>query len=174
MDVQIRRYRLEDAAAIAEAARESVAELQPWMPWCHPEYSIDESRAWLALQVAAFDRGTAFEFAVVSADGRYLGGCGLNQIDTANNRINLGYWIRTAATRRGVATAAVRILREWAFEHTPLIRLEIVVAAGNAASHRVAEKAGAVREGTLRQRLVLHGVAWDATMFSFIREPSDS
>jgi RimJ/RimL family protein N-acetyltransferase len=36
-----------------------------------------------------------------------------------------------------------------AFEATDLVRLEIVVAVGNVASHRVAEHAGAVREGTL-------------------------
>lgn len=169
MAVQIRRYTLDDAAAVAKAAKESVPELQPWMPWCHPGYSIEESRTWLQIQVPGFDEGTAFEFAIVSADGRYLGGCGLNQIDQANNRANLGYWVRTTATRRGVATAAVRAIRDWAFDNTGLIRLEIVIAVDNLASHRVAEKAGAVREGILQRRLVLHGMAHDATIFSFTR-----
>jgi ribosomal-protein-serine acetyltransferase len=76
------------------------------------------------------------------------------------------------ATRHGVATAAVRALRDWAFERTDLIRLEIVIAVGNFASHRVAKKAGAVREGTLQRRLVLHGTVHDATMFSFTRAVS--
>jgi RimJ/RimL family protein N-acetyltransferase len=143
------------------------------MPWCHPEYSIMESRSWLDVQVPAFEAGTAFEFAIVSTRGHYLGGCGLNQIDKANNRANLGYWVRSTAARRGAATAAVRSIRKWAFENTNLVRLEIVVATGNAASHRVAEKAGAVREGVLRRRLLLHGVAHDATMFSFTREPAN-
>ena len=53
-----------------------------------------------------------------------------------------------------------------AFEVTDLVRLEIVVAVGNVASHRVAEHAGAVREGTLRRRLILHGRLSDATMFA--------
>ena len=165
----IRRYRLEDDAVVVEAVRESLNELQPWMPWCHPGYSIDDSRSWLQVQVPAFDDGSAFEFAIVSADGHYLGGCGLNQIDRINRRANLGYWVRSSATRRGVATAAVRVLRDWAFDNTDLIRLEIVIVVGNLASHGVAEKAGAVREGTLHRRLVLHGAAHDATMFSFTR-----
>jgi ribosomal-protein-serine acetyltransferase len=169
MTIRIRRYSVDDAAAVVEAVRESLRELEPWMPWCHPGYSIGESRTWLENQVAAFDAGTAFEFAIVSNDGRYLGGCGLNQIDAMNNRANLGYWVRSAATRRGTASAAVRAVREWAFETTTLIRLEIVIAAGNLASHRVAEKTGAVREGTLNRRLMLHGTAHDATMFAFTR-----
>jgi RimJ/RimL family protein N-acetyltransferase len=169
LTAQIRRYRLDDAAAVAEAARESVHEIQPWMPWCHPDFSVGESRAWLEANVPAFDAGTALEFAIVSADGTYLGGCGLNQIDALNNRANLGYWVRSTATRRGAATAAVRALRDWAFDHTSLIRLEIVVAVGNVPSQRVAEKVGAVREAQLRKRLVLHGAVHDATLFSLTR-----
>jgi RimJ/RimL family protein N-acetyltransferase len=169
MDVRIRPYRLDDAALVFEAARESLAELQPWMPWCHPKYSIEESRAWLEAQAPALEQGTAFEFAIVSADGSYLGGCGLNRIDKENRRANLGYWVRTTAAGRGVATAAVRLLRDWGFQNTDLIRLEILIAAGNVASHRVAEKSGATREGTLRSRLLLHGTPHDATLFSFVR-----
>jgi len=173
MDVRIRRYRVDDAMAVAAAARESLAELQPWMPWCHPDYSIKDSRTWLRTQVPAFDARTAFEFAIESIDGGYLGGCGLNQIDTLNNRANLGYWVRSTATRRGVASAAVYAIRDWAFNNTALIRLEIVIAVGNTASHRVAEKTGATREGTLHRRLLLYGTAHDATMFSITRPLPD-
>ncbi len=168
-DVHIRPYTLADASEVWEAVRESLAELQPWMPWCHPGYSIEESHSWLEAQVPAFQQDTSFEFAIVSGDGGYLGGCGLNQIDQANNRANLGYWVRSSATGRGVATAAVKRVRNWGFEHTALVRLELVIAVGNFASHRVAEKAGAVREGTLRSRLLLRGTPHDATIFSFIR-----
>lgn len=167
---RIRPYRLEDAEAVVDAVLESRTDLQPWMPWCHPAYSLNDSRSWLDAQVPAFQAGTAFEFAIVSADGAYVGGCGLNQIDRINRRANLGYWVRSTATRQGVATAAVRALRDWAFEATDLVRLEIVVASGNAASHRVAEKAGAAREGSLIRRLVLHGALVDATMFSLTRD----
>jgi RimJ/RimL family protein N-acetyltransferase len=67
------------------------------------------------------------------------------------------------------ATSAVQQLRAWAFQHTGLVRLELLIAAGNSASHRVAEKSGATREGMLRHRLLLHGARHDATMFSFIK-----
>ncbi|ODS58736.1 MAG: hypothetical protein ABS36_03385 [Acidobacteria bacterium SCN 69-37] len=167
----LRRCAVVDADALFEAARESTPLMYPWMPWCHPGYVIDESRIWLAEQVAAFDAREAFSFAVVGHDGRYLGGCGLNRIDTVNRRANLGYWIRSTATGRGAATQAVQLARDWAFAHTDLIRLEIVVATGNLPSLRVAEKSGALREGVLRRRILLHGVAHDAAIFSFTREP---
>jgi len=98
----------------------------------------------------------------------FLGGCGLNYLDRFNRRANLGYWVRASETGRGVATRAVRLLIDWAARETDLDRLEIVVALDNNASLRVAEKAGAVREGVLRHRLWIHGVAHDAAVFSIL------
>jgi ribosomal-protein-serine acetyltransferase len=167
--IRIRPYRLDDARAIWEAARESLNELQPWMPWCHPTYSLDESRSWLAVQVQAFQQRTAFEFAIINDQDAYLGGCGLNQIDALNQRANLGYWVRSSATGKGVATRATQLTRDWGFANTDLERVEVLIAVGNSASRRVAEKSGAVFEGTLRSRLLVHGRRYDAAMYAFLR-----
>ena len=43
-----------------------------------------------------------------------------------------------------------------------------MVPVGHRRSERVAEKLGACREGVLRERLQLQGVARDATMFSLL------
>jgi ribosomal-protein-serine acetyltransferase len=168
-DIRIRPYRLNDAPFAWQAARESLAELQLWMPWAHPDYSIEETKSWLTTQVQAFQQGTNFEFAITSATGEYLGGCGLNQIDALNQRANLGYWVRSSATGKGIATAAVRLLREWGFAHTELMRLEVLIAVSNTASRRVAEKTGAAYEGTMRGRLRVHGTRHDAAMYAFVR-----
>lgn len=167
--VRIRPYVPADAAAMAAAVNESVAEVQPWLPWCHPDYTLEEADAWIASTAREREAGTAFEFVVVDDDRRFVGACGLNQVDRTHRRANLGYWLRTAATGRGVMTAAVRELAAWAFARTELERLEILVATGNARSQRVAERAGATREGVLRARLLIHGVHHDAVVYSFVR-----
>lgn len=172
--VSIRPYRLDDAAALHEAAIESVWEVRPFMPWCRPDLTVEAARNWIEAQVAAFAAGRAFEFVIVAPDGRFLGGCGLNQIDEANHRANLAYWVRSSACGRGVATAAIRRLVHWAFENTDLVRLEVVVSTQNAASLRAAEKSGAVREAILRKRLCLHGSWHDAVMLSLIRGETKS
>lgn len=167
--IAIRPYAVDDTDAVWAAVRESMADLMPWMPWCHPNYAIEEARSWLETQALAFAGRTAFEFAITTAAGGYLGGVGLNQLDMANRRANLGYWVRSSATRQGVCTSAVLQLRDWAMKNTDLTRLEILVAAGNVRSLRVAEKTGAVREGVLGKRLLLEGVSHDAVMFSLLR-----
>jgi ribosomal-protein-serine acetyltransferase len=167
--ISLRPYRLDDAAALHEAAIESVWEVRPFMPWCRPDLTVDEGRRWVEAQVSAFAARKAFEFVILAPDGRFLGGCGLNQIDEENHRANLGYWVRSSATGRGIATAAVRQLVQWAFNNTSLVRLEVVVSTQNAASLRVAEKSGALSEGVLKKRLLLHGMWHDAVMLSFVR-----
>jgi len=165
----IRAYEAEDAEALWQAARESVGEVFRWLAWCHGQYSLAEAVEWIRSRAALAAEGREYTFAIVGADGRFLGGCAINQINRIHRFGNLGYWVRTSATRRGVATEAVRQVAEFAFTNTDLVRLEIVCAVGNGASQRVAERAGAVREGVVRRRLLLHGQSVDAVMYSLVR-----
>jgi RimJ/RimL family protein N-acetyltransferase len=168
MPVVIRPYVAEDAPALWAAARESQAEVFRWLEWCHPGYALADAEWWCNSRAALAAAGQEYSFAISAPDGGFLGGCGLNQINTVHRIANLGYWVRTSATGRGVATEAVRQLRRFAFENTNLVRLEIVCAVGNQASQRVAEAAGAFREGVLRSRLIVHGSPADAVMHSLV------
>ena len=66
------------------------------------------------------------------------------------------------------ATAAASLAAEFGFEELLLDRIEILAALGNKRSQRVAQKLGAHKEGILRNRLVIHGRAHDAVVFSLI------
>ncbi len=167
--ILLRPYQPDDAALVYEAACESVAEIAPWMAWCHAGYSLEEARSRAELRPAAWERGSEYDFVIVeSATGQVLGACGLNNIHRENRMANLGYWVRTTWARRGVASTAARLVAEFGFEQLHLNRIEIVVAVGNYASQRAAEKAGALREGVLRNRLMVRDVVHDAVMFSLI------
>jgi RimJ/RimL family protein N-acetyltransferase len=165
----VRLYQRGDVEAIHAAALESVAEVYPWMAWCHARYTLDEARQWVSLQIELALQRKAFEFVIVGDGGRLLGGCGINQISPLHRLANLGYWVRTSAAGRGVAPAAVRQVAAYAFRETDLIRLEIVVAVGNTRSQRVAEKVGATREGVLRSRVLLPSGPSDTVMYSLVR-----
>jgi RimJ/RimL family protein N-acetyltransferase len=100
------------------------------------------------------------------------GVCGVNHINNVDRFANLGYWIRTSLSRRGLAPAAVLAVAEWTFANTPLNRLEIVVAVGNTKSQRVAHKVGALREAVLHQRMMVNGAPSDAVMYAVVRPPA--
>ena len=60
------------------------------------------------------------------------------------------------------------LVARFGFDELKLRRIEIVAAINNKASQRVAEKAGATREGILRNRLVVRDKVYDTVMFSLI------
>ena len=152
--------------SLFEAARESVREVSPWLDWCHDKYSLAESKAWIEAQPDARRTRTAFEFAIEDAHGAaFLGGVGVNLLDWSMRSANLGYWVRSAATGRGIATAAARLAARFAFEDLALDELQIVAAADNHGSQRVAQKIGARREGLRPEPLMIHGVPYPAVRF---------
>jgi RimJ/RimL family protein N-acetyltransferase len=167
--VRIRRYRAGDASAVYEAVRESFAELSRFMEWCSPTYARSDAAQWVKSRPAAWKAKSEYSFLIEDEAERVLGACGLNRIEQLSGTANLGYWVRTSATGRGVCTAAVKQLRKFAFEEAGLFRLEIIAAVENIASQRVAEKAGAIREGVLRQRLMASGVRHDAVLYAILK-----
>jgi len=48
--ITLRPYRLSDIDSVYEAVCESIPELSVWMSWCHPDYSIEETRTWIESQ----------------------------------------------------------------------------------------------------------------------------
>ena len=167
----IRRYKREDIDDQYEAAIESRNDVFPYLPWCHPKYSRKDSETWIRMQDRLWNEKKEFKFAIVyKKTDRYLCGTGINNINTVYKFANLGYWIRTSAVRKGVATAAAMLTARFGFEDLKLNRLEIVVHPDNIASRHVAKNIGAVLEGTLRNRLAMHGEVFDAVCFSLIPE----
>jgi ribosomal-protein-serine acetyltransferase len=167
--ITLRPYRVSDIGAVHRAVRESLSELSVWMSWCHPDYSIAETKTWIESQPDKWEKGEEYNFAISYNNGSsYLGGCGLNVIDRGCGMANLGYWVRTSQTNKGIATAATLLLAQFAFNELKLNRVELTIAVGNQASLRVADKAGATREGILRNRVVKNDAPCDAVVFSFI------
>ncbi|HEM62073.1 MAG TPA: N-acetyltransferase [Chloroflexi bacterium] len=168
--VAIRPFVPADAEPVLEAVQESRADVAPWLPDLGTTLSISDVSAYIDLQPEAWASAEAYNFAIRDHHtDALLGGCGLTQINRRHSFANMYYWVRTGQTKRGIATRAVGLLARFGLESLGLQRIEIVVPLGNTASIRVAEKAGALREGVLRSRVMLHGVMHDALLFSFVQ-----
>ena len=151
------------------AVPESMPDGSRWLPWCHADYSFADAVSWIHLTREGHATGKMYDFAILDGAGRFAGACGINGINALDRFANLGYWVRSSRTGEGIAPLAVRELVRWTFTHTALNRLEIVVALGNTRSERVAIKAGAERDGVLKQRVILNSKPCDALMFSIVR-----
>jgi len=83
---------------------------------------------------------------------------------------HIGYWIDKNYANKGLTTAAVELLSTYAFEVLELHRIEINLRPENAASRRVAEKAGYIFEGERPRYLHIDGDWRDH--ITFVKENS--
>lgn len=170
--VTLRPYEFGEEHELHAAIRESLPELNPWMSWATERYTVNVARDFIAITRAEWSRGTLYSFAITnSTTGEFLGGCGLSHFHPIYKFCNLGYWVRTRQHGNGYAGRAAKLAAQFAFERANAIRAEIVIAVGNHASKRVAEKIGAHYEGLLLNRMTVRENIYDAHMFSLL--PAD-
>jgi len=167
--ILLRPYRAEDVYQLHKAVLESMTELSPYLDFARDGYNLEQSKQWITDCPDRWKKGTEYNFAITdAATGQYLGGCGLNEFDTSRRMANLGYWVRTTKTGRGVATACTLLLAKLGIDELKLKRIRLTIAVPNRASQRVAEKAGATREGLLRNGMFVRDIMYDCVVYSFI------
>lgn len=107
----------------------------------------------------------------IEVDGAAVGGIGLifgQDIDRRSAEI--GYWLGEEYWGRGIVTAAVQALTDYAFAHFDLARIWACVFEWNPSSMRVLEKAGFTREGVLRKAATKDGQTIDVVMYARVRD----
>ena len=169
-EVTIRAFRLGDAEPLARLAndREVWLGLRDLFP--HP-YAIDDAHRFIAF-ASGMTPPTLF---AIDVGGALAGGIGfVPRTDVERIGAEVGYWVGRELWGRGIATAALRLLTAHVFAAQPeLRRLFAVPFAANRASARVLEKAGYVREGTLRQSVIKDGRVQDQFMYAILRDEHD-
>ena len=130
----------------------------------------DFARTWLTRYEQGRADGARDAFAIVDDDGEFLGIALAPTVDRKTLTAELGYVVAPAARGRGVATQALRQLTEWAFG-LGMARLELLISVENAASQKVAERCGYVREGVLRSAYLKQSLREDTEIWS--RLPTD-
>ena len=136
--------------------------------------SYTEADARWFLEHAKSERESGTEAVFVIADAADSEALGLVELHVAAHDPDLagiGYWLRAESRGCGAATLAVQLVAHWAFDDLGVQRLQLTTSPDNAASQRVAERAGFTREGLLRRWTATKNGRRDSVMFSIL--PSD-
>ena len=144
--------------------------VRPWSPadaggvlkaFDHPTMStqidrvldtLGDAEEWVAAWTGRWTSGEAYSWAVADETG-LLGSITVSSIDRRHEIAWISYWTCASARGRGVASAALRAVSDWAFHDLGLFRLELGHRTNNPASCRVAIAAGYAVEGLERQKL---------------------
>jgi len=163
----LRPFRLDDAAAVADACKDPSI---PRFTMMAEDLSEEGARRWIANGLEWWPRGVA-RFAVTRPpDDVCVGQMGI-QFDLPLRRAEAFYWLAPQVRGRGIATEALELVTAWAFQRNDVVRVQLVTHVDNTASQRVAERCGFLREGILRAWVPQKTAQPDVIMWS--RLPTD-
>jgi RimJ/RimL family protein N-acetyltransferase len=164
----VRTFREDDAPSLARHGNDRRIWLNLRDRFPHP-YTEADARAYVAF-LATQPQATSF---AIDVDGEAVGGIALHPgADVERIGAEIGYWLGAEHWGRGIATAAVRLLTAHALGPLGYERIFALPFTRNAASARVLEKAGFVREGTLRRSALKDGIVLDQHVYARVREPA--
>lgn len=166
----LQRFTRRDSATLDEAIRVSLADLNQWLPWARLDYTTADTSAFIRESIQAWKDERAWDYSIRSKDDptRHIGNISYWTVSKLGKIAEIGYWVRSDETSRGVCTEAVKLLLEETFNSMGYHKVVLRIAVGNDPSDRVAEKSGFTREGILREELLIRGNWVDHTLWSLL------
>jgi RimJ/RimL family protein N-acetyltransferase len=129
-----------------------------WQYMPYPNMATeDDMRAWITDLLSRQARGTDLPFAVVHlASGQPIGATRYMDIHPHDRNLEIGgTWYAADHQRTAANTEAKYLLLRHAFEHYGCIRVQLKTDLRNERSQHAIERLGAVREGVLRQNMIM-------------------
>ncbi|WP_238011786.1 GNAT family protein [Dactylosporangium sp. AC04546] len=157
-------WQAEEFLAHMDRAREVV---DPWIPWAGRSTDLVTTRQTLQryADLQARDAGRIFG---IWLDGKLVGGTMFVSFDAEGGVAEVGVWLEPAGQGRGLVTAAVRVLIDWAFRVRGLHRVEWHCRTDNTASSNVARRLGMRLDGVMRESYLYKGVRHDTQIWSIL------
>ncbi|HEX8851017.1 MAG TPA: GNAT family protein [Gemmatimonadaceae bacterium] len=164
----LRPFRPGDEESVARHANDRRIAMHLRDRFPHP-YTLDDAHEWVSA-ASTLDPVTTFAITLPGDDDETVGGIGLLPgSDVERIAAEVGYWLGVRFWNRGIASAALRAITSYGFDSLALERIFALPFATNAASIRVLEKAGYIREATLRRSAIKEGVVLDQAVYAALR-----
>ncbi len=164
MQTLLRAYRSDDIDALTAIANNERVSRYLIDTFPYP-YTREDASWWI-------DSGAAQHGAITRAiehDGRLVGTIGVApQHGWRAHIAEIGYWLGEHYWGRGIASDALRLMSQHAFEELGYRKLIAPVLAPNGASMRVLEKCGYTKEGILKEEVCKHDRYYDIHLYALL------
>jgi len=134
----------------------------------HKREDVDK---YLEAALAAREAGTEYPFAIIDkANGQVIGSTRLGNISHRDRGLEIGWtWLTPAVWKTAVNTECKWLLLRYCFEQLGCIRVQLKTDSRNLNSQRAIERIGGVREGVLRNHMIVRdGYMRDSVFFSIL------
>lgn len=166
----LQRFTRRDHDTLDNAIRSSLPDLNQWLPWARLDYEKADTTAFVRESVQAWKEDRAWDYSVrfKTDPDRHVGNVSLWTVSKLGKIAEIGYWVRSDETSKGICTEAVGALLAESFGRLGYHKVVLRIAVGNDASDRVADKLGFTREGVLREELLIRGNWVDHSLWSLL------
>jgi [ribosomal protein S5]-alanine N-acetyltransferase len=121
------------------------------------------------------EEGSGARFAIETHnDKAFVGWCSAFRWNPDYRSLGIGYCFDEPVWGRGYATEAVRAMLQWAYTTLDLNRVEAELDTRNAASAKVLQKLGFLREGLRREDCIVSGEVSDSWIYGLLRREWES
>lgn len=146
-DITLKEIDLSEVEIIFHTIDTQRTYLGEWLPFVEVTRVVGDTKIAVENMIRTADRNLTF---AIYYQNVFAGLIGYKDIDKANRKAEIGYWLSEQFQQKGIITESCKTLINDAFEKMDLYRVQICVAAGNKKSARIPEKLGFKKEGTLR------------------------
>lgn len=165
----IRLLAKEDTDELYSVMKRNQNHLSEWLSWAEELADIDTYRdviipewRYKYAEENGFDAG-------IFVKGRFCGMISIHNVDTVNQKAEIGYWLDREHEGFGIITASCRAVITHAFQDLGLNRIMISAAEKNTKSRAVAERLGFQKEGLTREGIFVQGAYHDAVNYSMLK-----
>lgn len=166
-DIEIRLLEKSIAKELYSLSDRNRSHLRKWLPWVDGTTSISDTEKFIESGQKQFKKSNGFQ-AGIWYQGHIAGAIGIHEVDRANKKTSMGYWLAKDQEGKGIVTKSVRAVVDLSFNQLGLHRVEIRCATGNKKSLAIPERLGFKNEGTLREVEWLYDHFEDLVVYSIL------
>ena len=167
-NIKLKMLKERDAETLFAIVDSNRLYLRNWLPWLDINLCPDDSLSFIKSTHSQYDESRGFMCGIYYFE-ELVGMCGYHPIDKLNHSVTIGYWLSESNQGKGIVTACVKFLIDYAFNELNLNKVLIPAAEHNLKSQAVSKRLGLFNEGVDRQAEFLYGRYVNHVRFTVLR-----
>lgn len=166
--IRLEKIKLSMAQVIFDTIMRDQHYLKTWLPFVEYTQHVEDTRLFIQ-SVTDDDDINRKAIYSIWVNEEFSGLIGFNDIDWANKKTELGYWLTEKMQGKGIITLCAQKLIRYAFQKLKLSRIQIKVAVGNDKSSAIPKRLGFHFEGIERNGELIGNLFHDLEIYSLLK-----